>query len=56
MGTRVRQIVPWMLLAFFVYLIITSPDRTADLVRNVWDVIMMAFRNIARFFNSLISG
>ena len=54
MPKTIKRILVWLLFGFIVYAIITSPDRAADIVQAVWDIIAEGFRNIGRFFSSLI--
>ncbi|MGB5952487.1 MAG: hypothetical protein WBG57_08260 [Ornithinimicrobium sp.] len=51
----IKRILLWLLFGFFIYAIITSPDRAADIVEAVWDIIADGFRNIGRFFDALMS-
>lgn len=51
---RVRKILLWLLLAFFVYAIVTSPTQAADIVETAWDIILQAFRGIGGFFDALL--
>lgn len=53
---KVRQFVPWVIAAFFVYAVITSPDKSADTVRNLWDIVKQGFENIGQFFGNLLGG
>ncbi len=52
---KARKIILWVLLAFFVYAIFTNPDRAADIVANIWGLIVDGFNAILRFFNSLLN-
>ena len=54
MPPTIKRIVLWLLFGFLVYAIITSPDRAADIIQAIWDIILQGFRNIGRFFSSLI--
>lgn len=54
MPRNIKQILSWLLFGFIVYAIITSPERAADIVQAIWDIIVTGFRNIGRFFGSLI--
>ncbi|MDQ3383732.1 MAG: hypothetical protein M3519_08110 [Actinomycetota bacterium] len=54
MPSKIKLILIWLLFGFLVYAIITSPDRAADIVQASWDVIAEGFRNIGRFFQSLM--
>ncbi|BDZ56479.1 hypothetical protein FB554_3328 [Barrientosiimonas humi] len=53
---RVRQFVPWVIAAFLVYAVITSPDKSADTVRNLWDILAQGVRNIGQFFGNLMGS
>lgn len=54
MPAQMKRVVLWALFAFAIYAIITSPDRAADIVASVWDIIAEGFRNIGRFFENLV--
>lgn len=56
MPATVKKVLLWLVFGFLLYAIITSPDRAADIVRGVWDVIAQGFVNIFRFFNTLLNG
>jgi hypothetical protein len=51
---KVKKIIVWLVLAFFVYAIFMSPDKAADIVHNVWGVVGDGFTAILRFFDSLL--
>jgi hypothetical protein len=53
---RVKKIVLWTLLAFFVYAIVKSPSQAADILRTVWDIILQAFKSIGSFFDALLNA
>jgi hypothetical protein len=53
---RVKKIVLWTLLAFFVYAIVKSPSQAADIVHNIWDIILQGFKSIGSFFDALLSN
>jgi hypothetical protein len=52
---RVKKIVLWTLLAFFVYAVVKSPSQAADIVRTIWDIILQGFKSIGSFFDALLS-
>jgi len=52
---RVKKIVLWGLLAFFVYAIVKSPSQAADILRTIWDIILQGFKSIGSFFDALLS-
>ena len=51
---RVRRILFWVLIAFAIYSIITSPERAAEMVRTAWGIIVDGFKGIASFFDALL--
>jgi hypothetical protein len=55
MPVKAKLILTWVLVGFAIYAIITSPDRAADIVHAVIDIVAEGFRNIGRFFSSLFS-
>lgn len=52
---KVRKVLLWILVVFFVYAIFTSPEKAADIVANIWGVILDGFNALIRFFNSLLA-
>lgn len=52
----VKKLLLWLLFGFLIYAIITSPDRAADIVRAVWDIIVQGIVNIGRFFSAIVNG
>jgi hypothetical protein len=52
---RVKKLVLWALLAFFVYAIVTSPSQAADIARNVWDIMAQGFSSVGSFFDALLN-
>ena len=51
---RVKKILLWVLIAFAVYAIFTSPDQAADIVRTSGSILADAVRSIGRFFDALL--
>lgn len=51
---RVRTVLFWFVVAFFVYAIFQSPDQAAALVRNALEGIMAFLRAIGEFFDALL--
>ena len=39
----------------FIFVVFTSPTKAADIVANIWDIIVEAFFAILTFFNSLLN-
>ena len=52
---RVKKIVLWTLLAFFVYAIVKSPAQAADIARNLWHVMVQGLTSIGSFFDAILS-
>ena len=53
MRRKIALTLAWLLIGFIIYAILVSPDRAADVVQAIWDIIVEGFRNIGRFFRSL---
>ena len=53
MPPRLKNVLFWLIAIFLVYAIVRSPDRAADLVRALWDIILSAFASFGTFFRSL---
>jgi hypothetical protein len=49
-----KKILPITLLVFFVYAIVKSPDQAANLVHNLWDIIVQGLKSIGSFFDALL--
>ena len=56
MPQRAKLIIIWVVVAFLLYSIINDPERSADIVRALWDVIWGAIANVGRFFEELFVG
>ncbi len=54
MPKTIKQILLWLLFGFLVYAIVTSPDRAADIIEAIWDVIAQGFQSIGQFFQALM--
>lgn len=53
---KVRSFVPWVLAAFLVYAVVTSPDSASAAVHNVWDILAQGVDNIGKFFGGVLNG
>jgi hypothetical protein len=51
---KVKKIIVWLLLAFLVYAIFTSPDKAAGIVGNAGGVLVDGFNALLRFFDTLL--
>lgn len=54
MPAKAKLILTWIIIIFLVYAIVTKPDRAADVVQAVWDLIFGAVEGFGRFFAELI--
>ncbi|WP_172669690.1 hypothetical protein [Arsenicicoccus sp. oral taxon 190] len=55
MNPKIKKVLLWLLVAFLIYAIIVSPDRAADIVRTVWDILVQAVQSLGRFFDKLLN-
>lgn len=56
MPPKVRLIIIWLVVIFLLYSVVNDPERSADVVRALWDVIWSAIANIGTFFEELFVG
>jgi hypothetical protein len=56
MGPKARKVILILVAAFFVYAIFTSPDKAAEIVTNIWGVIVDGFNAILTFFDTLLNS
>ncbi len=54
MPARAKSVLIWLFWIFVIYSIVTSPDRSADIARNAWDILFTGVQNLARFFTQLL--
>ncbi|WP_186525980.1 hypothetical protein [Leekyejoonella antrihumi] len=52
---RVKKIIIWVVFAFIVYAIFTSPTRSADIVHSCWQILSDGVKNLGAFFNSILN-
>ena len=52
----IKKIVLWLLVAFLLYAVLTSPDSAARIFSSIWEIITNGLSNIARFFDRRIGG
>lgn len=50
---RARRIILILIVVFFVFTVFTNPTRAADIVVNIWELVLDGFSAITRFFTSL---
>jgi hypothetical protein len=53
--SRTGKVILFIVLAFFIYAVFTSPTKAADIVGSLWGLIVDAFNAILTFFNSLLN-
>ncbi|HEX2704948.1 MAG TPA: hypothetical protein VHM65_04255 [Candidatus Lustribacter sp.] len=51
---RIRKILLWVLFAFIVYAVYSSPAQAGDIVRSAWEILGNAVTAIGRFFRSML--
>ncbi|MGC5584442.1 hypothetical protein ACQE98_15150 [Ornithinimicrobium sp. W1679] len=56
MPATVKKVLHWLLWGFIIYAVVTNPDRAADIVRAIWDIISQGVLNIGRFFGNIVDG
>lgn len=53
---KVRKVAIWVVVAFIAYAIFTSPDKSADIVHNIWSIITNGVGQIGKFFDTILNG
>ena len=53
MGPWTKRILVFLLVAFFLFYLISNPEGAASAVRTVFAALGVAFRAVVRFFTSL---
>lgn len=51
---NVKKVVGWILAAFIIYAIFTSPGRAGDIVHTAWDIVAQAFSSLGDFFDAVL--
>lgn len=54
--SKMRKFLLFILIAFALYAIVTSPEKSADIVKTAWAIIWAALLSIADFFDALLRG
>ncbi len=52
---KTRKVILIIVVVFFIYAIFQSPEKAADIVTNIWGVIVDGFNAVRRFLNSLLN-
>jgi hypothetical protein len=53
---KLKKPLLWLLLAFFIYAVVKSPDQAAGMVRSAWDGITQGLEAVGRFFDALLAS
>ena len=56
MPPSIKKIFTWIFWIFVLWAIFTSPNRAADLVLTIWEIILNGFNAIAVFFDRLLGS
>jgi hypothetical protein len=51
----VKKILLFTLVAFLIYAVVKYPTLAADFVQNVWNFIVLVFKSLFSFFNSVLT-
>lgn len=54
MPNGIKRALIWGFFLFFIYMILVSPERAADIIGSSWETVSDGFRNIVRFFELLV--
>jgi hypothetical protein len=52
---RVKKILLWVLVAFAIYAIFTSPDRSALIVKSSGTILADGAKSVGHFFDALLA-
>ncbi|GAA4626073.1 MULTISPECIES: hypothetical protein [Cellulomonas] len=55
MPAKAKSVLMWLVVIFLVYAVATNPDRAAEVVRSLWDLVFGALSGFAQFFSYLAS-
>lgn len=53
---KVRKVVIWLVVAFIAYAIFTSPDKSADIVHNIWSILAGGVDKLGTFFDKILNS
>lgn len=51
---RIRRILQWLIIAFLVYAVVTSPNQAADILSTAWQIVVNGVVAIGKFFDTLL--
>lgn len=49
-----KNVLIWVVVAFVLYAIYKSPERSAGVVHDIWDVLAAGVRSIGDFFKAIL--
>jgi hypothetical protein len=55
MGPKTKKFIAFLVIAFFLFIIFTNPTKAAQIVGNIWNLIVAGFTAILDFFNALLN-
>ena len=55
MSPKTKKFIAVVVIAFFVFVIFTAPERAAEIVANIWGLLVAGFNAILDFFNALLN-
>ena len=55
MPAKIKTWLIWLTVAFMVFAVVRNPDKAADVVKAIWDLIYMTIYGFATFFSHLVS-
>lgn len=55
MDPKIKKVALWLLAAFALYAIYTSPQASADVVKNIWAILVGAVKGIGEFFKAILN-
>lgn len=53
---KVRKVAIWLVVAFVAYAIFKSPNKSADIVHNIWSILSNGVSAIGTFFNRILGS
>lgn len=51
---KAKRLLQWLIVAFVIYAIFTSPGRAGDIVHTAWDIIAQAGKSLGAFFDNIL--
>ncbi|WP_170220576.1 hypothetical protein [Xylanimonas allomyrinae] len=55
MPAKAKTLLIWIVVIFVIYAIVQSPERSAEIVGALVDVVVSAFKSIGQFFGNLLA-